>query len=198
LRSPGGGLDGSRWALIATLVGLLIEQVASRLPGGGSIVARIAGYGWSLASLFAIPILALEDCSPTDCLKRSGAMVKECWGEGVAGTVIITAWTTIAILLLGVAAAVAIPCRGQHGSDDLRRLLRRTGAGRDLGRAERRAPNLRGRPLPLCHHRNRRGPIHRGRLPRTVHPQAGTVPLLLGITSSPRAMEARPTTLNAP
>jgi hypothetical protein len=100
------------WALIAALVGLLIEQFASRLPGGGRIVARVAGYGWSLASLFAIPILALEDCSPIDCLRRSGAMVKECWGEGIAGTVIITAWTTLAIILLGVAAAVAIPAAG--------------------------------------------------------------------------------------
>jgi hypothetical protein len=100
------------WALIAAVVGLLIEQVASRLPGGGRIVARVAGYGWSLASLFAIPILALEDCSPIDCLKRSAARVKECWGEGIAGTVIITAWTTIAILVLGVAAAVAIPAAG--------------------------------------------------------------------------------------
>jgi Family of unknown function (DUF6159) len=104
------------WALIAALVGLLIEQVASRLPAGGSIVARIAGYGWSLASLFAIPILALEDCSPVDCLKRSAGLVRERWGEGIAGGIIITAWTTIAILLLGVAAAVAIPAAGSTGA----------------------------------------------------------------------------------
>lgn len=93
-------------------MGLLIEQIASRLPAGGSIVARIAGYCWSLASLFAIPILALEDCSPVDCLKRSAGLVKERWGEGIAGGIIITAWTTIAILLLGAAAAVTIPAAG--------------------------------------------------------------------------------------
>jgi hypothetical protein len=73
---------------------------------------HVAGYGWSLASLFAIPILALEDCSPVDCLKRSAGLVRERWGEGIAGGIIITAWTTIAILLLGVAAAVAIPAAG--------------------------------------------------------------------------------------
>jgi hypothetical protein len=96
------------WALIAALVGLVIEQIASRLPAGGSIVARLAGYGWSLASLFAIPVLALEECSPVDCLKRSAGLVRERWGEGIVGGIIITAWTTIAVLLLGVAAAVAI------------------------------------------------------------------------------------------
>jgi hypothetical protein len=100
------------WALLAAVVGVLIEQIASRLPMGGSLVARIAGSGWSLASLFAIPILALEDCSPTECLKRSAGLVRERWGEGIAGGIIITAWTTIAILILGILAAVAIPAAG--------------------------------------------------------------------------------------
>jgi hypothetical protein len=92
------------WALIAAGVGVVLEQIASRLPLGGSIVVRLVGVGWSLVSLFAIPILALEECSAPQCLKRSAGVVKERWGEGISGSVMITAWTVlITIPLIGVA-----------------------------------------------------------------------------------------------
>jgi hypothetical protein len=98
------------WSLIAAVVGFLLEQAASRLPLGGSIAARLVGLGWSLASLFAVPIIALEDCSAPDALKRSAHLVKKRWGEGIGGSLIIGAWTGIAVLLAAVvfvAAAVA-------------------------------------------------------------------------------------------
>jgi Family of unknown function (DUF6159) len=99
------------WSLIAAVVGLVLEQLTSRLPLGGSIVARIVGVGWSLASLFAIPILALEDCSAPEALKRSAGVVKKRWGESIGGNVIIGAWTVIAILgvvvVFGIAAVAA-------------------------------------------------------------------------------------------
>jgi hypothetical protein len=96
------------WALIATVVGVVLEQIASRLPLGGSIATRLVGLAWSLASLFAIPVLALEDRSPTQCLRRSAELVKERWGEGLAGSVIVTAWAAVALLVLGVAVAVGV------------------------------------------------------------------------------------------
>jgi hypothetical protein len=99
------------WSLIAAVVGFVLEQLTSRLPLGGSIAARIVGVGWSLASLFAIPILALEDCSAPEALKRSAGVVKKRWGESIGGNVIIGAWTVIAILgvvvVFGIAAVAA-------------------------------------------------------------------------------------------
>jgi hypothetical protein len=98
------------WALIAAVVGFVLEQLASRLPLGGSIAARLVGLGWSLASLFAIPILALEDCSAPEALRRSARVVKKRWGEGIGGNVIIGAWMVLAVLaivVLGVIGAVA-------------------------------------------------------------------------------------------
>ncbi len=98
------------WSLIAAVVGFLLEQAASRLPLGGSIAARLVGLGWALASLFAVPIIALEDCSAPDALKRSSQIVKKRWGEGIGGSLIIGAWTAIAVLatvVLFVVAAVA-------------------------------------------------------------------------------------------
>jgi hypothetical protein len=96
------------WSLIASIVGFVLEQLASRLPLGGSIAARLVGVGWSLASLFAIPIIALEDRSAPDALKRSAEVVKKRWGESIGGNVIIGAWTVLAILPLLVVFVAAI------------------------------------------------------------------------------------------
>ncbi len=96
------------WALIAAVVGVVLEQLSSRLPLGGSIAARLVGVGWSLASLFAIPILALEDCSAPEALRRSARTFKQRWGEGIGGSVIIGAWSAIAVLGVIVVFGVAI------------------------------------------------------------------------------------------
>jgi len=103
------------WALIAAVVGFVLEQLASRLPLGGSIAARLVGVGWSLASLFAVPILALEDCSAPEALRRSAGVVKKRWGESVGGNVIIGAWMVIVIIplllvfVIAAAAAASVP-----------------------------------------------------------------------------------------
>jgi uncharacterized protein DUF6159 len=103
------------WSLIAAVVGVVLEQAASRLPLGGSIAARLVGVGWSLASLFAIPILALEDCSAPEALKRSAHVVKKRWGEGIGGSLIIGAWMflvtlpLIFVLVIAVAATNSVP-----------------------------------------------------------------------------------------
>jgi Family of unknown function (DUF6159) len=97
------------WALIAAGVGMVLEQIASRLPLVGSIVVRLVGVGWSLASLFAIPVLALEECSAPQCLRRSACVVKERWGEGIGGNVIISAWTALVMIPAAVVFAVALP-----------------------------------------------------------------------------------------
>lgn len=96
------------WSLIAAVVGFVLEQLANRLPLGGGIAARLVGVGWSLASLFAVPILALEDCSAPEALRRSARVIKERWGEGIGGSVIIGAWSVIAILCVIVVAVFAI------------------------------------------------------------------------------------------
>jgi Family of unknown function (DUF6159) len=95
------------WSLIAAVVGFVLEQLVSRLPLGGSIVARLVGVGWSVASLFAIPILALEDCSAPECLRRSAHVIKKRWGEGLGGIFMITGWAVLVMLPLVAIVIVA-------------------------------------------------------------------------------------------
>jgi hypothetical protein len=103
------------WALLATIFGVVLEQLARRLPLAGAIVARLIGLGWSIASLFAIPILALEGGSAPHALKRSTALVKQRWGEGVSGNIIVAAWTLVVFLplvllfIVGIAATSHAP-----------------------------------------------------------------------------------------
>jgi hypothetical protein len=98
------------WALLATGVGVLIQEIANRLPAGGRLASWVLGAAWGLITLFAIPVLALEGCTATQCVKRSARLLKERWGEGVTGTVAIGAWAIVGTMpgaiLLGIGIAV--------------------------------------------------------------------------------------------
>lgn len=96
------------WALLATIFGVVLEQLARRLPLAGAIVARLVGLAWSIASLFAIPILALEGGTAPHALKRSTTLVKQRWGEGISGNVIVSAWTLLVMIPLLVVFVVGI------------------------------------------------------------------------------------------
>lgn len=98
------------WALLATAVGVILREIVSRIPWGGRLASVLVGTAWSLATLFAIPILALEGCSAVQCAERSARLFKERWGEGVTGNVVIGAWTVVvaipAAILFGVGIGV--------------------------------------------------------------------------------------------
>ena len=94
------------WALISVLIGVLINEIASRLPGGGRIVGWLAGAAWGLATIFVIPILAMEGVGAVDAFKRSAGVVKQRWGEGVTGRIAISAWSVIGAVPLVIALVV--------------------------------------------------------------------------------------------
>lgn len=79
------------WAAVSLFVGTVIallqaflEEVAGSLVS--SIVGGLANVGWSIATYFVIPVIALEGLGPKAALKRSVGVIKERWGEGVVGT----------------------------------------------------------------------------------------------------------------
>jgi hypothetical protein len=87
------------WSALATGIGLLLQEIANRLPAGGRLASWLVGAAWSLVTLFAIPILALEGCGALKCVKRSSSLMRERWGEGLTGTVAVNG-------ALGIAGAV--------------------------------------------------------------------------------------------
>jgi hypothetical protein len=105
------------WALIASLVGMVIRAVEQR-AGLGSIVARLLGAGWAIATYFVIPVLAFEQVGPADAVRRSVATVRRSWGESLIGNVglgiatFLLALPLIGVGLLGAALVGASPAAG--------------------------------------------------------------------------------------
>jgi hypothetical protein len=106
------------WSLLSAGVGLLLQELGARIPFGGRVVAWLGGTAWGIATLFAIPVLVLEDAGPLRAAKRSAQITRERWGEALGGTVSIAFWAAIPSgiggLLMGVGLAL---------DDDLARAL---------------------------------------------------------------------------
>jgi Family of unknown function (DUF6159) len=102
------------WALIASLVGLVIRAVEQR----AGIVARLLGAGWAIATYFVIPVLAFEQVGPADAVRRSVATVRRSWGESLIGNVglgiatFLLALPLVGVGLLGAAVVGASPAAG--------------------------------------------------------------------------------------
>jgi hypothetical protein len=69
------------WSLLAGIVGLLIKALEQRFGFVGKLVVRLVGLAWSIASVFAIPIIVQDDraVNPVNTLKRSLAILKRTW-----------------------------------------------------------------------------------------------------------------------
>jgi len=66
----------------------------------GKWIVRLIGIGWSVASVFAIPIIVMEEeRNPITILKRSAGTLKKTWGESLTGFIGIQAAGTVVILL---------------------------------------------------------------------------------------------------
>ena len=101
----------AQWSLLAAGVGLVLEQIASRIPGAGRLASWLLGAAWSLATIFAVPLLALEGAGPLETAKESVHLIKGKWGEGITGLASIGAWTIFATIPIGILFAVGLSVR---------------------------------------------------------------------------------------
>jgi hypothetical protein len=73
------------WTLLVCTVGLLLRGLEERLPLAGRIAANLFGLAWSLATLFAIPVLTYEGRGPFATVRRSTEIFKVRWGSSIFG-----------------------------------------------------------------------------------------------------------------
>ena len=94
------------WTLFAGLVGLIIKEISERLGWVGSLITRFLGLAWSVATVFAIPVLVSEreTSNPLNILKKSATTLRGTWGEALIGYVGLS----FASLLVGLATVVVI------------------------------------------------------------------------------------------
>jgi len=92
----------AQWALLAAGVGLILDELASRIPFVGRLASWLMDAAWSLATIFAVPLLAFEGRGPVETAKESVHLIKGKWGEGITGLAGIGAWSVIAMFPIGI------------------------------------------------------------------------------------------------
>ena len=75
-----------QWALLASTVGMLLNALEERAGWLGRLGLRILGVAWRLGSYFVVPVLVAEDLGPVEALSESADLIRETWGEEVAGS----------------------------------------------------------------------------------------------------------------
>ena len=97
------------YALIAATVGLLLRALEERVGWLGSIVVRLIGVAWTVATFLVVPVLVTRDVGPIDAVKESASLLRETWGENLIGTVGMSIAFGIAyflVILLGGAGVM--------------------------------------------------------------------------------------------
>lgn len=96
------------WSLLAGTVGLIIRAIEERLGWLGKLVMAAIGTVWSVAAVFAIPvIIRREESNPLAVLRDSALTLKKTWGESLAGFVGIKL-AGAGLVLGAIASALAL------------------------------------------------------------------------------------------
>lgn len=99
------------YALIAATVGVILRSISERSNNLGRFVTSLLGTAWNIATYLVAPVLAVEGIGPLEAIKRSTALLKQTWGEQIAGNLgmgAITALLIIGIILTGGAAVYGV------------------------------------------------------------------------------------------
>lgn len=107
----------TRWTLLTATVGLILRLIEDRANWIASLVARVIGTAWSLATVFVVPVLVTRDMGPVESVKYSAGLFKKTWGEKVVADVSIGAvlfLSAILLCLIPFAVLVAVTATGSQ------------------------------------------------------------------------------------
>lgn len=92
------------WTIIAATVGVILNIVYNMLKDNflGSIIVRLVGFGWSIATFFVIPAIVVDKNDPIKAITSSAKIVKEKFSETVISTFGFGVITFLAFILLAV------------------------------------------------------------------------------------------------
>jgi len=73
------------WSMMAGLVGVFIKILEDHFGLLGRWIFKFIGIAWSVASVFAIPVLIREEniVNPVEVLRKSALTLKQSWGESL-------------------------------------------------------------------------------------------------------------------
>jgi len=71
------------WAFLSATVGLILRIIEDKNERIAQFVAGILGMLWSVLTFLVVPVLAYENISIFDAVKRSSELLKNTWGERI-------------------------------------------------------------------------------------------------------------------
>ena len=106
------------YAIIAATVGTILRAISERSGAIGRIVVSLIGFVWNIATFLVVPVLVVENVGPLDAVKRSGRLLKETWGEQIAGNLsvgFIFGLITFLVILAGIPVVILAVMSGSVG-----------------------------------------------------------------------------------
>ena len=107
------------FSLMMASIGLIFRTLEERIPFAGKIAVWILDAAWSVANVFAVPVIVLSETNiaPLDATKQSVKIIKKVWGEsvivntgiGIIGLFAIVCYWVVAMLLGALGSAMHIP-----------------------------------------------------------------------------------------
>ncbi|QSH42338.1 DUF6159 family protein [Lentisphaerota bacterium ZTH] len=99
------------WSLFAGIIGFLIKKLEDNFGFVGRLVINFIGLSWSVASLFAIPVIIREKgfVNPLDNVKKAAGTIRKTWGEGLIGYIGIS-WLGWATVILSTVLFASVFC----------------------------------------------------------------------------------------
>lgn len=94
------------WALISTVVAIILRALRERGGIGGQIASMIGGVAWAYATFFVIPILVSEGVGPIEAVKRSSGLFRKTWGRQAVSSFGFGIVYFIAVLIAVIPAAL--------------------------------------------------------------------------------------------
>jgi hypothetical protein len=107
------------FSLMMATIGLAFQALEERVPFAGRIAVWLLSAAWSIANVFAVPVIVLSEGSikPLEATKQSVAIIKKVWGEsvvanigiGLIGVLAVTGYCAGVIVLGFIGHAVNLP-----------------------------------------------------------------------------------------
>lgn len=73
------------WAVFAATIGTILKVIQENSGWLGKIITGIIGIVWNIATFFVVPVIAYENLGPIAAFTRSSQIMKQKWGESLAG-----------------------------------------------------------------------------------------------------------------
>jgi hypothetical protein len=105
------------WVAFSATIGVVLRILSSALSGIlGRIVQEVSVFAWAAATYYVVPVLAFEELSVVDSLKRSGTLLAKFPRVMIGSNVALQIVTALGLLAPMVIASSAVRYLGTHAS----------------------------------------------------------------------------------